>query len=129
MTTCKFVIPGRGVYDPRYCREDRVLGSDYCYIHCKDEERGRVFSLAEFDRIFDNDWPTQGQAYNRLRATVKALDELTKERRSLIPYSRALDAVFKMSNWQHGYGQGRLATTDDCIRCLNSTWEGEKKDV
>jgi hypothetical protein len=38
---------------------------------------------------------------------------------ALITRARALGAVFRMSNWQHGYGQDRLATTDDCVRCLD----------
>lgn len=63
-----------------------------------------------------------------LDALHEAFDEATAQRmvqainpEALIPRERALDALFRMSNWQHGYGANRLATTDDCVRCLNAT--------
>jgi hypothetical protein len=33
------------------------------------------------------------------------------------------DAVWRMSNWQHGYGQSRLANDDDVHRCIDITMD------
>lgn len=33
------------------------------------------------------------------------------------------DAVWRMSNWQHGYGQNKLANDDDAWRCVDVTLE------
>lgn len=45
--------------------------------------------------------------------------KLRKELDNSVSREKALDALFHMANWQHGYGQSRLATTADCIRCLD----------
>lgn len=50
---------------------------------------------------------------------IAEVHRLRAELARSVTREQALDAVFRMSNWQHGYGQGRLATTDDCVRCLD----------
>jgi len=64
-------------------------------------------------------------------ALREAFDEATAQRmvdaidpNALVAREVALDAVFRMSNWQHGYGQSKLASTDDCVRCLDAPGRG-----
>lgn len=64
--------------EKRYCHEHAVIGAKNCYLHCSEAERLRVFTIEEFDRFFDHNWPTQGQAYNRLCESVRELTELKK---------------------------------------------------
>lgn len=72
--------------------------------------------------------PAQQVAIDML---CEAFDETTAQRmvlaidpNALITRERALDAIFRMSNWQHGYGQSKLANTNDCVRCLDAPRRG-----
>ncbi len=129
------------------CRADTFGGEDKCFMcrsfdlaaegvelkvqlaraiqHGTDEEAQKWSAIAERDAYARNLKQLSDDYENHKRDWRIDLDAARKDAEALragtVSREHALDAIFRMSNWQHGYGQSRLATTEDCVRCLDST--------
>lgn len=55
------------------------------------------------------------------------LKKLRAQLKDSVPRTTAMDALWRMSNWQHGYGQNKLANSFDVTRCLETTITESKK--